>query len=381
MSQRWSLPFVCTMNTAQKNGEGRKRAAQRISVFARRLLTEWNRLGLPSMENHVVIAVSGGADSMALMLAIDELIKKKRLSLRVTVAHLNHGLRGEDGERDAGWVREKAQGLGYDTVLEHVNVPRRARESGDNLEQAARRARYQFLLDVAARLDAVAVLTAHTMEDQAETVLLRLMRGSGIEGLGGINPVRVLDNERQILLVRPLLRWARRAETERYCHERAIDFRVDAMNDDLNFSRVRVRRQLLPLMETFNGRIVETLSRTSGLLQKDSSALEIQAQELLLEAGTEDGNGMKALHVDILALAHESVRRRALRQWLKGERGDVRRLELVHLLAVEKLVFGDRGGRKAELPGGSFVVRNRGRLLFHPSENKTNGSCMEIGKV
>lgn len=356
------------MKAAQKHVEEQEHAVPRISTFARRLLKEWNRLGLPATEIQVVIGASGGADSMALLLAVDELIRSKRLLIRVTVAHLNHGLRGEAGKGDARWVKEKADDLSLDMVGENINVREIAGESGDNLEQAARRVRYQFFLDVAARTESSAVLTAHTMEDQAETVLLRLMRGSGIEGLGGINAVRVLDSESQILLVRPLLRWARRAETEHYCHERAIDFRSDTMNSDESFSRVRVRRQLLPLMQTFNGRIVETLSRTSGLLQKDSSALEIQAKELLRKARTEEKDGTRPLRIDILALAHESVRRRALREWIKVERGDVRRLELAHMLAVEKLIFGERGGRKAELPGGSSVLRKKGRLLFYSSE-------------
>jgi tRNA(Ile)-lysidine synthase len=309
---------------------------------------------------------------MALLLAVDELIKSKRLLISVTAAHLNHGLRGETGEDDSRWVMETAHDLGLDAIGKNENVRELARVSGDNLEQAARRARYRFLLEVTARTGASAVLTAHTMEDQAETVLLRLMRGSGIEGLGGMSAVRVLDNESQILLVRPLLRWARRADTERYCDERAVDFRTDVMNKDESFNRVRVRRQLLPLMETFNGRIVETLSRTAELLQRDSSALEVQSEELLRLARTDEMDGTKALRVEVLAHAHESVRRRALRKWIKVERGDVRRLELVHLIAVEKLVFGERGGRKAELPGGSSVLRKKGLLLFSPSEKNTS---------
>ena len=361
----------------QQNGRAHDNPS--ISNFARRLLVEWKRLHLPIDDANVVLAVSGGADSTALLLAVDELIKTNKLSVGVTVAHLNHGLRGEQGEHDACWVKERSQQLGYDAVLEHVNVRERAIENNDNLEQAARRARYQFLLEVAVGLNAVAVFTAHTMEDQAETVLLRLMRGSGIEGLSGINAVRVLDNKRQILLVRPLLRWARRADTESHCHDLGVSFRADALNEDESFNRVRVRKQLLPLMKTFNPRIVETLSRTSRLLQKDSSALEIQAQELLSEARTEEGNVTKALRTDVLAVALESVRRRALRQWIKDQRGDTRRLELVHLMAVEKLVFGERGGRIAELPGGSFVTINKGQLLFHPHDEKTCGSDLEGG--
>ncbi len=336
---------------------------QGMSSFARRLLSEWKRLRLPLAGEHVVVAVSGGADSVALLLALDELLRAQKLSLRVTVAHLNHGLRGEAGAADARWVTELARSLDYEIVIGNLDVRELARERRDNLEQAARRARYSFLSEVAQERGAQAVLTAHTMDDQAETVLLRLMRGSGVDGLGGIEPVRVLDKERDVLLVRPLLRWARRALTEDYCRAREMDFRVDEMNADEAFARVRVRKQLLPLMQTFNGRIIETLSRTAGLLREDASALRLAAGELLKAASDEKTEAM--LNVKVLASAESSVRRRALRQWLARMRGDTRRLELVHLLEVEKLVFGERGGRIAELPGGSKVERRRGQLYFH----------------
>lgn len=339
--------------------------AKHVSSFARKLLTEWKRLELPLTEQHVVVAVSGGADSTALLLALDELARAEMLESKVTVAHLNHGLREEAGEADARWVASLATELGCEIALDEVDVRERARDEGDNLEQAARLARYQFLTEVAARSEAIAVLTAHTMEDQAETVLLRLMRGSGLEGLRGIEPVRVLSEKRKILLVRPLLGWARRAETVAYCKEREIDFRTDAMNEDERFARVRVRKQLLPLMRSFNGRVVEALARTAGLLREDAKALQLASRALLEAAQCEATSGVPALRVNVIARALPAVRRRALRQWLAAARGDTRRLELAHLLAVERLLKGERGGRIAELPGGSRVERRRGLLVFH----------------
>ncbi|MBV9957391.1 MAG: tRNA lysidine(34) synthetase TilS [Acidobacteria bacterium] len=334
--------------------------------FARRLWSEWKRLGLPLAEQRVVVAVSGGADSTALLLALDELKRAGRISLKVTVAHLDHGLRGEAGESDARWVHELARGLDYEVVLGEADVRGRASGERDNLEQAARRARYEFLAETAARVEAYAVLTAHTMDDQAETLLLRLMRGSGLDGLGGMEPVRALSEETEVLLARPLLGWARRAWTEKYCRERGADFRTDALNEDESFARVRVRKKLLPLMQTFNGRAVEALARTAELLRADASALRAAAQELLLAATDEaETSGAACLRVNVLAGADTAVRRRALRLWLASARGDLRRLELAHLLAVERLVSGTRGGRVAELPGAGSVLRKRGRLFFH----------------
>ena len=346
---------------------------KKASNFARRLQGEWKRFSLPVKGEPLVVAVSGGADSVALVLALDELMKSGLLGLEVTVAHLDHGLRGEAGREDARWVKELADSLRFEISLGQADVRERALQTSDNLEQAARRARYEFLAEAAKGCGARIVVTGHTMDDQAETVLLRLLRGSGAEGLSGMEAVRVLDATSGILLARPLLGWARRAETEKYCREREVDFRVDLMNEDEGFARVRVRRQLLPLMETFNPRVVESLSRAAELMREDAAVLKLAAAELLQRASEEEqavrtereASTLGSLSVDILKGAPGAVRRRALRQWIAEGRGDLRRLELVHLLGVEKLLVGERGGRRAELPGGSFIERTRGRLRFY----------------
>jgi tRNA(Ile)-lysidine synthase len=340
-------------------------AAKRIDSFPARLLSEWRHLKLPTREKTIIVAVSGGADSMALLLALDELNKAGKLGLNIVVAHLDHRLRKESRE-DAREVARLAESLGYVSVIGRVDVQKLAAEVADNLEQAARRARYAFLERTAKRKKAETVLVAHTMDDQAETVLLRLLRGSAAEGLSGMESVRPLQSGSPVNLVRPLLSWAKRMDTERYCRRRQIDFRVDEMNWDESFARVKIRRQLLPLMKSFNNRIVETLFRTSSLLREDNATLKNDAQELLelatVEKGEKDQTNHTVLNVEILARAPAAVRRRALREWLSQGRGDLRRVERVHLLAVERLIEGNRGGRVAELPDGTRVRRTRGQL-------------------
>ncbi|MDX6611035.1 MAG: tRNA(Ile)-lysidine synthase [Blastocatellia bacterium] len=346
------------------------------------MLAEWQRLELPSRDECLVVAVSGGPDSTALLLALSQLITLQKLVVKLSVAHIDHGLRGRASRDDASWVKELAGRLGHESVFTRLNIKLRARKHIDNVEQAARLARYEFLAKAARNEGAQLVLTGHTMDDQAETVLLNLLRGSGVEGLAGIAPVRVLDNRNGTLLVRPLLNWARHADTEKYCAERGITPRSDEMNLDEQYSRVRVRRQLLPLMGTFNGRVVEALARTARLLREDSSALSDAAAHLLEQARNSaaqkqtDGdklltrhakNKSAALCVEVLASASPALRRRALRRWIAEGRGDLRRLELVHILAVEKLLCGTRGGRVIELPGGGRVIRKRGALEFLPA--------------
>jgi tRNA(Ile)-lysidine synthase len=287
------------------------------------------------------------------------------------------------------------------------------------LEQAARRERYEFLGRAARGCEAVAV--AHTVEDQAETLLLALLRGSGARGLGGMRDSRPFDESGDgLLLVRPLLGWARRAETSEYCAARGVGVRTDEMNEDERFARVRVRRQLLPLLRTFNPRAVETLARTAALLRAEADALEHLGGELLNEArraasskaeAKRPGDGASArraagedetvadaapageaiadevvadeavvdecvadeavavadppaLSVEVLRGADGAVVSYALRSWIKSGRGNLRRIEATHIEAVAGLLEGARGGRVAELPGGASVERRRGLLLF-----------------
>jgi tRNA(Ile)-lysidine synthase len=386
-------------------------------AFERSLLSEWRRLGLPRVGARVVVAASGGADSTALLFALSELRARGRLAVELKAAHLDHGLRGDAGAADARWVEELARGLGCEFAAARATVARRARASRDNLEQAARRERYEFLKRVALEWGARVVLTGHTLDDQAETVLLALLRGGGADGLGGMRAVRPLeevrgarrvelqDDEREdallddghegVLLARPLLGWARRAETKGYCEARGVPAREDAMNEDEGFARVRMRRRVLPLLETFNPRAVEAVARAAGLLRADAEALGREARRLLSEAADEgarargvrgeargggvDGRGaaeVAPLRVEVLAAAMPAVRRRALRQWLARGRGDLRRIELAHVLAVESLIGGARGGRVSELPGGGRVER-RGRWIFFRGAAEAGGEEVE----
>ncbi len=335
------------------------------------LLAEWRKLKLPFSDETVIVAVSGGADSTALLLALHELRSAHKLSVKLCVAHLDHKLR-ESSSSDAKWVAALAEKLGYECVVGRSQVAEIAQSNADNLEQAAREARYKFLERTAKRKSSNYVLTGHTMDDQAETVLLRLMRGSAGSGLGGMELLRPLGKNSSIKLVRPLL-WARRSETETYCRVRKTEFLRDEMNDDQRFARVKVRHQLLPLMQSFNNRIVEAISRTASQLREDSDVLVNDSGALLKRAAVldqlEDETETAVLDVKVLAAAPPALRRRALRQWISEARGSSRRLEMVHLLAVEKLLEGTAGGRVVELPGGSRVRRVRSRLEFEPESD------------
>lgn len=318
--------------------------------FERELITEWRRLELPVEEAAVVLAVSGGADSVSLLIAVDELRKAAKLDLRLVAAHFNHRLRGEESDADEAFVRELCIERKIELAVDHSRA-----KPTSNIEQAARLERYEFLKKTAEALKVPLVLTAHTINDQAETFLLNLIRGSGIQGLSGIRPTRdLVEGDDRIKLARPLLEWARRAETEAYCHEIGIDYRLDTMNEDDTFTRVRIRKILLPLMQDFNPKIVERLAETAELLRNEIGPTpEVTTEPLKL--------------ADLKELS-EGQLNKLLRSWLAINRGDLKGIERKHIEAICRLINSRKSGKIAELPGGSALVKEGGKLVF----NKNN---------
>lgn len=339
--------------------------------FVRNLITEWRRLEIPFTGTTIVVAVSGGADSVSLLLAIDDLRKRKKLDLRVVAAHFDHRLRPDSGS-DLEFVRELAKKHKFELAYGEWH-----RSPGGNLEQSARDARYGFLLKTAESLRATHVLTAHTMNDQAETLLMNLIRGSGPEGLGGMHPTRELKLELEapakddepflpfplptVRLARALLRWAKRSDTEGYCRENDIAFTSDPMNEDLNFRRVWVRKVLIPMLREANPKIVETLCRTAELLRSSGEGAPPPA-----ESATHPSGGLDLKHLRTLADSHLYA---VLRDWIRLRRGSLRGIGLKHIEAVSELIRSTRSGRVAELPGGA-VLKHGGRLVWRPKNGE-----------
>ena len=385
--------------------------------FVRDLITEWRKLGLPFADETLVVAVSGGADSLSLLLALDDLRTRQKLKLRLVAAHFNHKLRGHESDADEQFVKHLTAEKGIELAIGHGPIA-----SEGNLEQNARNARYAFLTRTAENVKAYGVVTAHTINDQAETFLLNLIRGSGIGGLSGMRPVRELRSEGMEewgsstvsespllpfsstppLLIRPFLTWARRADTENFCRECGVDFRYDTMNEDMSFKRVRVRKILLPVLKDLNPKIIETLARTADLMRQSgyppsdggvapasgdgvvlSDAADVQhesnlsgvaenhppaeaAGPLLRKEGSLSqpapySNELLIKHVKIL---DKSELYRTLRFWLRANRGDLRSISLKHIEAIERLALSPKSGRLVELPGGGLVRKHGGRLVF-----------------
>lgn len=291
----------------------------------------------------VVVAVSGGADSTALLDALVRMRDRKEPEIRIVAAHLNHLLRAEESDGDEKFVRDLAERLGVELCVERMDVA--ALRAGRNLEATARELRYDMLLRCAESSGADLVMTAHTRDDQAETVLMRLIRGTGIHGLRGIHAVRPLGP--RVSLVRPMLDISR-AEVIDHCSRRELGWRTDSSNFSIDLTRNRVRHELMPLLRSFNPAIDRTLAREARIARIDSDCLDRLAAEL-------PGIEGLSLSVSVLTEVHPAIRLRAIRSWLFGQTGS--HLESAHLEAVEGLIEHGKSGRRIELPGGWIVMR------------------------
>ena len=309
----------------------------------------------------IVVAVSGGADSTALLDSIVRLWKKNELPSEIFVAHLNHLLRADESDADERFVQEMAARLKLPIVVERIAIAEQSEMIKQNLEATARQVRYDFLRRAAEKCAANVVLTAHTLDDQAETFLMRLLRGSGMAGLRGIHPVRHLSES--IRLIRPLLGITRSAVIE-HCERYRLEYRTDSSNFSSDLTRNRIRQELIPLLRSFNPRSNEALGRMADLLAEDQTFLEQVAADALAEVRLEADLDARLLHAHPLA-----IRRRVLRLWLRERRG-LQRIEAVHLAAIEKLIAQGRGGRTIELPGGWQVRLKSGKLTLTKVEKQ-----------
>jgi tRNA(Ile)-lysidine synthase len=289
-----------------------------------------------------VVAVSGGADSVALLRGLVECRAK------VVVGHVNHQLRGDESDGDERFVVDLANTLGVPVRTVRVNVG----ELGGNVESTARRVRYDWLASVATQVGAGWVATGHTADDQAETVLHRLIRGTGLQGLRGIAPVRNA-------ILRPLLSLPR-ADLLDYLADLHQPFRTDSTNADTAFTRNRIRAELLPLLRTFNPAIVDVLTRLSVQAEELFAEQEAETAELLRSVELPRAGGMFILDADRLTALGETKTRRVLRMLWDRERWSVNAMMFDHWRRAAMIAAGTHPA--ADFPDGVHV-RRAGRVL------------------
>jgi tRNA(Ile)-lysidine synthase len=306
--------------------------------------------------DHVLVAASGGADSMALLHCLHDMAA--RLDLTLTVAHFNHGIRGTESDEDAAFVRAASATLGWAFVCECTDIKAGAAAAKKNLEEAAREARYVFLFRAAESAGANRIATGHNLNDQAETILLRLLRGSGPGGLEGIHPV--IANK----LIRPLIECSR-ARILDFLTRRGATFREDSSNRDIRFQRNRIRHELIPYLEEhFNPRLAETLVREASLAHAAYDFLEEHALPQFEKMRTQAADGI-ALPASALAGLHPALRHQVARHAVREVLGSLRGIGTIHIEDILKLCAPGQSGHRIELPRGLGARRDLDKLELY----------------
>ncbi|MBI2842455.1 MAG: tRNA lysidine(34) synthetase TilS [Armatimonadetes bacterium] len=280
----------------------------------------------------VVVAVSGGADSVALLHALWSL--RQDFGIDLVAAHLNHGIRGEEADADAAFVQELASGFGVPSVVEKVDLPRIRRQLRMGMEEAARKVRYEFLERVAESAQAARIAVAHTVDDQVETVLLNIIRGTGPDGLAGMPAARGK-------IVRPLIELFR-SDVESYLKENDIAWRVDVTNLELDYTRNRVRLRLIPMLEkTFNPRVKDAVLSLSKLARDEAEVVREEAFRTFDDAAREVGDEAVVFDAERFGALPQAIKRRCLMLAIERVKGDLRDVEYEQ---VERVIDSlDRG--------------------------------------
>ncbi|MFQ5465469.1 MAG: tRNA lysidine(34) synthetase TilS, partial [Thermodesulfobacteriota bacterium] len=311
----------------------------------------------------VLVAVSGGVDSVVMLHALGKL--SGRFSSRLMVCHLNHGLRGAEADRDYGFVKKLAASMSLKFVGGRLKPGELKGLKGFSVQEAARVKRYQFLEDSASKYGADVIALGHTLDDQAETVFMRFIKGSGLSGLSGIPPVRGP-------FIRPLIE-VTRAEVEDYAKRQGLGFVEDSSNRDPRYLRNDIRLNLIPFVEKrYNPRFKETVARFASVISIDDEYLWRQANGVLPEVVIERTPGSLTLDRTLLTSLHDSMLTRVflLAVEILKEKSD---LYSYHIASFLKIIKGPRPNASIVLPDGLSVVREYDRVVLSTVERREAG--------
>jgi tRNA(Ile)-lysidine synthase len=314
--------------------------------------------------DRVLVAVSGGPDSVCLLNVLDALSRELEISLHI--AYLDHMLRGAESARDARFVADTAEKLRLPATVEAIDVAAYCWERGLSVQAGAREARYAFLARVAAGVGASRIATAHTADDQAETLLLRLLRGAGLSGLSGIPPVR--DN-----IIRPLIA-VTKAEVFEYLRSTGIEFVSDPSNANPVYARNRIRMELIPLLKQFNPRIVETLAAEAALLRDEDEAAEGWLAAQADSVVTQEGDRVVLVRGKFNALS-KALQRRLLRKAAESAAGGPVEFSFVQAEEILSFLSLAQTGRRMDVPGGLAIEREYERFVITAAGESPGFGC------
>lgn len=307
----------------------------------------------------ILVALSGGADSVALLLLFLDL--QSKIDFDICAAHLNHGLRGKESQEDEKFVKELCQKFDIRCITSKEDINKRAKQSRTSVEVAGREARLTFLKKVSQKLKASKIAFGHTMNDQAENVLLRLIRGSGTKGLSSMRPSE--GNT-----IRPLLSISRQ-EIESYLRFKKSSYRIDSSNEDMRFARNKIRHELIPfLKEEYNPEIAETLARTAAILSEEDAFLDSLTSNILAREA-KIKNTSVTISLELFKHLPSALSRRIIRRIMQIIKGNLRKITFKDIEKARELVMRSQGNRNALLPSGINVRIYEDTITFASSSH------------
>jgi tRNA(Ile)-lysidine synthase len=342
-------------------------------MLAEKVLSTISSNSMVDEGDRVLVAVSGGVDSVVLLDVLCRLAPQYKLDL--VVAHLDHQLRGEASRNDARFVRQLASKRGVKLVSEAIDVSAVARKEKLGLEEAARMVRLKFLETAAGDVAADKIAIGHTANDLAETILFNLIRGAGMTGIAGIKPV-------SFPFIRPLID-VTRAEIVSYANRHAMEWRYDHSNADTRFTRNRIRHEIIPIMEDLNPRFIEALSRSAEIIRDENDALGDLLRPLLSQAIQDESEDRICLDRSYLKKLPRGIVRILIRNCLEKIRGDLQGISKANIDAICDLIGSSLCHGQIDLKDARARIQGDDLLLTKPQLETypTEEMRLDLGKT
>lgn len=307
----------------------------------------------------IVLGISGGPDSVCLLHILNRL--KEKLDIELYVAHLNHQIRGIEAQKDALYVADICEKMGITYFLKSIDVPKYCKDNGLSIEEGARKLRYEMFNEIKQKTKSNKIAIGHNLNDQAETVLMRIMRGTGLQGLRGI------EYSRENGIIRPLLD-VERKEIEDYCEIHNLNPRIDESNLENIYTRNKIRLELIPYMkDNFNTNLIESIVRMSNNLRADSDYIESDAEEKFKNICKVSSDSVE-VDINSFNKLHNAIKVRVLRKGIKSILGDTNFIDQKHIDDVMEFESESKINKMLTLPRGVFVYRRKSSILLTTTE-------------
>lgn len=319
-----------------------------------------NKYNLLQKGDKIVLGLSGGPDSVCLLHILKQL--EEEYDISIYAAHLNHQIRGIEAQKDVMYISQLCDSLGVKFFVKSINVPEYCKKNGLSIEEGARKLRYEMFYEIKQKTKSNKIAIGHNLNDQAETILMRMMRGTGLQGLKGI------EYKRDETIIRPILD-IERSSIEAYCEEYNLNPRIDSTNLENIYTRNKIRLDLIPYMqENFNTNVIESICRMGNNLKLDNDYIEEEGNKKFKEVSKLNNNTSVEIILDKYIDLHKAIKSRIIRNSIKYILGDTNFVDQKHIEDVFDLENEDKINKKLVLPRGLFVYRNSDSILFTNEE-------------